>query len=31
MNSGCPQRLIKVAQIIYLGMKIATDKEKSEK
>jgi hypothetical protein len=31
MNNGCPQRLIQVAQIIYLGMEIATDKEKPEK
>jgi hypothetical protein len=31
MDNGCPQRLIKVALIIYLGMKIATDKEESEK
>jgi hypothetical protein len=31
MNNGYPKRLIKVAQITYLGMKIATDKEKSEK
>lgn len=31
MDNSCPQRLIKVTQIIYLGMKIAKDKEESEK
>jgi len=31
MDNGCPQRLIKVAQIIYLGTKIITDEEESEK
>jgi hypothetical protein len=31
IDSGYSQRLIKMAQIVHLGMKIVTDKEKSEK
>jgi hypothetical protein len=31
IDSGCPQRLIKMERIIYLSMRTATDKEKSEK